>query len=57
MIGWHHRLNGREFDQTMGDGEGQGSLAWCNPWGLKELDMTACLSNSNKNKMVKKGHL
>ena len=57
MVGWHHRLNGREFDQTMGDGEGQGSLAWCNPWGLKELDMTACLSNSNKNKMVKKGHL
>ena len=35
MVGWHHRLNGREFEQTSGDGEGQGSLACCSPWGGK----------------------
>ena len=40
MVGWHHRLNGDEFEQTPGDSEGQGSLAYCSPWGLKELDMT-----------------
>ena len=40
MGGWHHRLNGREFDQALGDGEGQGSLACCSPWGRKELDTT-----------------
>ena len=39
MVGWHHRLNGHEFAQTPGDGEGQGSLACCSPWGHKELDM------------------
>ena len=40
MVGWHHQLNGHEFEQTPGDGEGQGSLACCSPWGHKELDMT-----------------
>ena len=40
MVGWHHWLNGHEFEQTPGDGEGQGSLACCRPWGFKELDMT-----------------
>ena len=40
MIGWHHRLNGPEFEQALGDGEGQGSLVGCSPWGHKELDMT-----------------
>ena len=40
MIGWHHWLSGHEFEQTMGDGEGQGSLACCSPWGCRELDMT-----------------
>ena len=40
MIVWQHRLNGRELEQTMGDSEGQGSLACCSPWGHKELDMT-----------------
>ena len=39
MVGWHHWLNGHEFAQTPGDGEGQGSLACCSPWGHKELDM------------------
>ena len=40
MVGWHHRLNGHAFEQTPGDGEGQGSLACCSPWGLEEPDMT-----------------
>ena len=35
MVGWHHRLNGREFEQTLGDGEGQGNLVCCSPWGHK----------------------
>ena len=35
MVGWHHRLNGHEFEQALGDGDGQGSLVWCNPWGHK----------------------
>ena len=46
MVGWHHWLKGREFEQTPGDGEGQGSLACCSPWGRKELDMTEWLNNS-----------
>ena len=40
MVGWHHRLNGHEFEQTPGDSEGQGSLACCSPWDRKELDAT-----------------
>ena len=40
MVGWHHRLNGHKFEQTLGDGQGQGSLAYCNPWGCKESDTT-----------------
>ena len=35
MVGWHHWLNGHEFEQTLGDGEGQGSLACCSPWGRR----------------------
>ena len=35
MVGWHHRLNGHEFKRTLGDNEGQGSLACCSPWGRK----------------------
>ena len=45
MVGWHHRLNEHEFEQTLGDGEGQGSLACCIPWGHKESDMTEQLNN------------
>ena len=37
MVGWHHRLNGHEFEQTLGDSEGQGRLACCNLWGRKKL--------------------
>ena len=40
MLGWHHQLNGHEFEQTPEDSEGHGSLACCNSWGHKELDMT-----------------
>ena len=44
MVGWHHKLNGHEFDQTLGDTEGKGSLVGCSPWGHKESDMTAQLT-------------
>ena len=40
MVGWHHQLNGHEFEQALGDREGQGSLACCSLWGHKELDKT-----------------
>ena len=40
MVGWHHQLNGHEFEQTPGDGEGQGNLVFCGPWGRKELYTT-----------------
>ena len=35
MDGWHHQLNGHEFEQILGDGDGQGSLACCSPWGCR----------------------
>ena len=38
MAGWHHGLDGREFEQALQVGDGQGSLACCSPWGCKELD-------------------
>ena len=40
MVGWHHWLNGQEFEQALGNGEGQGTLACCSPWGRKESDVT-----------------
>ena len=40
MVGWHHRLDGHEFEQVSGVGDGQGSLACCSSWGCKELDTT-----------------
>ena len=40
MVGWHHRFDGHEFEQAPGVGDGQGSLAYCSPWGRKESDMT-----------------
>ena len=49
MVGWHHQINGQEFEQAPVDGEGQGSLACCSPLGCKELDMTELL---NKNKLM-----
>ena len=47
IVGWHHWLNGHEFEQALSDGEGQGSLTCCSPWGRKELEVTEQL---NKNK-------
>ena len=53
VVGWHHWLNGREFEQTLGDGGGQGSLAGCSLagcslWGHKELDTMRDLTNNNR---------
>ena len=48
MVGWLQQLNAHEFEQTPGDGEGQGSLACCSPWGHKGSDMTERLNNNNK---------
>ena len=44
MVGWHHQLNEHEFEQVLGDGEGQGCLACCRPQGCKESDMAEQLS-------------
>ena len=44
MVGWHHQLDGHEFEQTPGFGDGQGSLACCSPLGRKESDMTEQLN-------------
>jgi len=48
-VGWHHRLNGHEFEQPLGDSEGQGSLACCSSWGCKVADTTERLNDSNNN--------
>ena len=45
MVGWHHQLSGREFEQALGHSEERGSLACCSPWGPKELNMTELLNN------------
>ena len=52
MVGWHHRLNGHEFEQALGVGDGQGSLACCSPWGRKELDMTERLNWTDMKKTI-----
>ena len=44
MVEWHHQLNGHEFEQAPGTGDGQGSLACCSPWGRKESDATEQLT-------------
>ena len=46
IVGWHHWCNGHEFEQTPGDGEVQGSLAFCSPWGHRESDMAEWLSTA-----------
>ena len=48
MVGWHHRLNGREFEQTPGESEGQGCLVCCSPWGHRGLDTTERLNKNRK---------
>ena len=45
MVGWHHQLSGHEFEQALGDGEGQEGLACCSLWGHKESDVTEWLNN------------
>ena len=47
MVGWHHRLNGHEFEQGPGVGDGQGGLVCCNPQGHKELYMTELLNDND----------
>ena len=49
MVGWHHRLDGHEFEQVPGVGDGLGSLVCCSPWDGKESDTTERLNNSNNN--------
>ena len=46
IVEQHHRLNGHEFEQALGDGDGQGGLACCSRWGCKELDTTQQLNNN-----------
>ena len=56
MIGWH-QLDGHEFEQALGDGEGQGRLVCCSPWGHKESDMTERLNNNNIHIQQEKGEM
>ena len=46
MVGWHHRLNGHEFEQAPGVGDGQRGLAYCGSWGRRESDTTERLNNN-----------
>ena len=48
MVGWHHRLNGHEFEQAPGVGDGQGGLVCCSPRGYKWSEMTEQLNNNKK---------
>ena len=48
MVGWHHQLNGHEFEQAPGVGNGQGSLVCCSPWDHKELETTELLNLTNE---------
>ena len=48
MVGWHHQLSGPEFEQVLGDSEGQGRLVCFNTWGHKESDVAEQLNNNNK---------
>ena len=57
MVGWHHWLNGHEFEQILGDGERQRSLVCCSPWGCKELGMPKLLNNNNKFNKISKTFL
>ena len=49
MVGWHHQLSRHKFEQALGAGDGQGSLACCSPWGRKKLDIIERLNKNNKN--------
>ena len=54
MVGWHHQLNGHEFEQVPEDGEGQGSLVCCSSRGRRELDMTEQLNDNKANIIIKR---
>ena len=54
MVGWHHRLDGHEFEQALGVGDGQGSLMCCSPSGRKDSDMTEQLHQTLKEIILKK---
>ena len=56
IVGWYHQFNGHEFEQTLGDRKGQGSLACCCPWGHRESDMTERLNNNKNNKWCVHGN-
>ena len=51
VVGWHHQLKGHEFAQTPRDGEEQGRLVCCSPWGHKESDMTERLTNNDESEI------
>ena len=57
MIGWHHWLNGSEFEQAPGDGERQGSLVFCSPCGHKKSDTTEQLNNEQQHVYIRKLHV
>ena len=48
MVGWHHQLNRHEFEQILGDGEGQGSLVCCSPWVTKSWTQLSSLTTAKK---------
>ena len=51
MVGWHHRLNGHEFEQNLGVGDGQGGLVCCGPWDRRESDTTERLNWTEREKI------
>ena len=57
MVGWHHQLNVHESEQIPGDGEGQGSLVCCRPWGCEDWDMTEPLNNNKEKGKLRQGFL
>ena len=52
MVGWHHQFNGHEFEQTLGESEGQGNLACYSPWSCQESDTTECLKNKQQSSQL-----
>ena len=54
MVGWHHQLNRHKFEQTLGNSEGQGSLACCRPWSCKESDTAERLNNNKHNTILQR---
>ena len=57
MVGWHHGLNGHEFELALGNGEGEGSLVCCSPWGHKESDMTEQLNQQQQHPVAQRQHI